>query len=266
MLHVEEGGLCDEDAEWDDDLCGDCDGCVNCYPNSRCGEDDPQLDASETLVFGDACIEGLFDACYGCSPCFSHDIGLCQDDGTMTDAPAAEDGCTSACQPCIACYPYSRCGGGLVPTAQPVSSGGGAEQQQDVVVGDMTVSGVTVEEAQANEAVFVAAIAYVTMVPADRISAGRPSGNPNPLLCPSRGRHPTPQKRSKTANSSWLFALSFERTPPSAAKTIKNGEPVGPGVALSFERTPPAVQRRKNDRKTDFFARRSTSRRPSDVD
>jgi len=92
-------GICSEDGISNPEYCGDALDCAPCFPNSRCSGYD-----SGMFVISEVCppeMEGCMDA----SPCYSHNFGLCGEDGVL-----ATD-CAEASPICDPCFPKSRCGG-----------------------------------------------------------------------------------------------------------------------------------------------------------
>jgi len=68
----------------------------------------PALDVSDLFVESIDCGAGI-SACANTGNCFSHSGDVCQVDGSV-----ASDSCLISQRLCQRCFPYSRCGGGLV--------------------------------------------------------------------------------------------------------------------------------------------------------
>lgn len=109
--------------------------CKPCYPYSRCGsgeligtvvsdpvtgsgedgEEDVAADAGVFTPNDDTCGAG-FELCADAGPCFDHDLGLCAEDGSFTNALCND---AMICKPC---FPNSRCGGAGVTEEGPTDT------------------------------------------------------------------------------------------------------------------------------------------------
>jgi len=66
-----------------------------------------EVDPSGTPVESDVCGSDILElGCAEAGPCFNHDMGICQEDGTFSIVD-----CEMAAPGCAPCYPNSRCGG-----------------------------------------------------------------------------------------------------------------------------------------------------------
>jgi len=98
-------GVCGEDGVIISDECASAvPFCNPCFPNSRCGTLGVEEDGSSTFVESDSC-PPEFALCADAAPCYDHTLGLCAEDGTIS-----EPSCAAAVPACNSCFPNSRCG------------------------------------------------------------------------------------------------------------------------------------------------------------
>ena len=98
-------GICGEDGVIVSDDCATAvPFCNPCFPNSRCGTLGVEEDGSSTFVESESCTPD-FASCAEAAACYDHTLGLCAEDGTISDPS-----CAAAVPFCDTCFPNSRCG------------------------------------------------------------------------------------------------------------------------------------------------------------